>query len=98
MIQLNITMTGKGYAKGSRWQQMHHERLDFSDMAEARKYLRDRYGKCKRVPMYADKKSGETIKIGYVYGFRNSDVSHYPVDKWIQQDWVEFLEVKSIQL
>lgn len=41
---------------------------------------------------------GKSKHIGYVIGFRNADLSRYPVEKWLQQDWVEFREVKSINL
>ena len=64
-------------------------------MKEAKDWLKDNYGKAKRVPMYVDTKDGKTKKVGYVIGFRNADYSHSPVYKWIQQDWVSFNEVKE---
>jgi hypothetical protein len=48
--------------------------------------------------MYIDGKDGKPQKIGYVIGFRNADLSHYPVNKWIQRDWIEFNEIKRIIL
>ena len=66
-------------------------------MAEARAWLNDRYGKSKRAPMYIDTPSGAK-RVGYVIGFRAADWSHAPVEKWLQQDWVEFREVSLMDL
>jgi len=98
MIELYITMTGKSFSPKDQWQKMGRYRKAFNNKAEAMEYLRDTYGKSKRGGMYRDTKDGKTIKIGYVIGFRNADYSHAPVQHWIQQDWVEFRECKTIEL
>ena len=77
---------------------MNQETKTFSDLNETKKWIKEQYGKSKRVPMYIDTKEGESKKVGYIFGFRNSDCSHYPVEKWIQQDWVHFREVKDLYL
>jgi hypothetical protein len=74
---------------------MSTDTLNFKDKAEAHNYLKNRYGKSKRSLMYVDHKEGPK-HIGYTYGFRNEDRSHYPVQKWLQQDWVEFREVTTV--
>ncbi len=93
MIQLHITMTGKGYGSKEQWRIFDTATHNFKDMAKAKEYLKETYGKAKRTAMRQDP---DGKQIGYVYGFRNSDISHVPVDKWIEQDWVEFREVKTI--
>lgn len=98
MIQINIVMTGKGYSPKDKFRGMGERTEYFGDMKEAREFIKETYGKCKRVPMYVDTKEGKTKKIGYVFGFHNEDVSHSPVEKWIQQDWVSFNEVKEIEV
>ena len=98
MIKLNITMTGKSYDPKDTWRIFADETHTFEDVRTAREFLRDRYGKSKRQPMYQDTKDGKTHKVGYIYGFRNADHSHYPVERWLQQDWVNFSEEKPVYL
>ena len=90
MVELHITQTAKGYAPKEKWYAMTTEHFSFRTVEEAKAWLRGRYGASKRVPMYQEGSEGESKQVGYVYGFRNSDVSHVPVVKWLQQDWVEF--------
>ena len=95
MIQLRITMTGKGYHPSSKWERFADDTHNFDSITEAKAWLRDRYGTCKRVPMYMDSEEG---KVGYIYSFRADDISHVPVQRWIQQDWVGFWETKPVIL
>ena len=102
-IEIRITPTGKGFSPKSRWQHLstRPERVAFDTMADAKAYLKDRYGSRRRQPMYADFNGDDGPKarqVGYIYGFRNADLSHYPVDRWLQQDWVEFVEVTPVEL
>ena len=98
MIQLEITKTARGYSKKETFRIFDNQNKIFSDMQSARKWICDQYGKAKRSPMYIDGKDGKPQKIGYVIGFRNADLSHYPVDKWIQRDWITFNEIKRITI
>ena len=98
MIQLIVTKTGKSYSPKDKWQIFDHETLSFQDMKQAREYIKEEYGKSKRSSMYVDTKDGKSKRIGYVIGFRNEDCSHYPINRWIQQDWVEFREVKIVEI
>lgn len=97
MIQFSITPTSKGYGRGDRWQRGSSFVKSFNTMAEAKKYLQDQYGKAKKQKMYIDV-NGETIHCGYIFGFRDADYSHYPVQHWLQQDWVEFRNVDLMKL
>jgi hypothetical protein len=98
MIELDIIMTGKGYSPKSEWRQFAHERKTFADMQDVNRFLNDRYGKAKRRPMYVDMKDGRAVRCGWVIGFHASDISHVPVEKWIQQDWVHVRECKTVDL
>ena len=95
MIQVHISMTGKGYHPSSEWRRFADDTRTFPDMATAKAWLKEQYGKCKRVPMFRDTAEG-TKRIGYVYSFRADDISHVPVEKWLQQDWVSFYEGKEV--
>ena len=95
MIRLVITMTGKSYSPRDEYRQFASESHTFKDLKEAKAWIREQYGNSKRQPMY---RGDMGHKIGYVIGFRNADWSHSPVDKWLQQDWIEFQEVKDMVL
>lgn len=98
-IELIITPTYKGYSRNAQWMRDCEEHQGpFADLKEAEKYLRTRYGTCKREKMYRDVEGRTPIHCGYIFGFRNSDLSHYPVAHWLQQDWVSFREVKPVDL
>ena len=98
MIELQITMTGKSYAPKAAWQRFDDERRLFGTVDDAKAWLKKHYGNCSRQPMFVDTVDGEAKRVGYVYGFRNADWSHSPVDKWLQQDWVEFRECSPIPI
>jgi hypothetical protein len=104
MIELIITNTGKSYNPRDGWRIFGSERQSFADTEKAEAWINERYGKSKRSPMYIDTVDPQTKevtgakRIGYIIGFRNADFSHYPVDKWLQQDWIEFRECKSLDL
>lgn len=97
MIELHITATMKSYSPRAQWQRYESETHRFAGMKAARDYLRTRYGKAKRTPMYRDMTTG-TKQTGYVIGFRAADWSHYPVVKWLQQDWIEFRESTPVEV
>lgn len=89
MIELHITETGKGYHPSSEWTMIneYHKAFPSKEIAEA--WIDETYGRSKRTKMFRDTPEG-TTQVGYVIGFRNADYSHAPVDKWLQQDWIEF--------
>lgn len=97
MIQLRITQTGKSYNSKDNYSVFNEDLKTFSDLDEARQFLKDEYGTCKRSKMFADFER-TSIHTGYIYHFRNEDISHYPIEKWLQQDWVGFYETKSLVL
>ena len=97
MIKLHITMTGKSYSPKSTFSIFNEETQTFPDIQSAKTWIRETYGKAKRVPMYVDTKNG-TKKVGYVIGFHNADWAHNPVEKWIQRDWISFKSETTIYL
>jgi hypothetical protein len=97
MFQLSIQATAKGYAAKDHWRHIADtEYVCFSTFEEVKQYLRTRYAKSKRVPMYVDQKDGQTQQVGWVFGFRAVDFSHAPIERWIQQDWVHVYEIKDV--
>lgn len=98
MIELHITCTSKGYAPSERWTQFDRQRKAFADMKAAMAWIKENYGNAKRRAMYRDRDNAKPMKCGYVIGFRNADWSHVPVSKWLQQDWIEFRECKTLNL
>jgi hypothetical protein len=91
MINLSITQTGKSFSSKDTFSIFNSLNVQFSTIKEAKEYLKITYPKCKRSKMFID-----NLHVGYVYRFFNEDISHLPINKWIQRDWIEFQEVKTI--
>lgn len=66
------------------------KRFDSKD--EVKDFLKEQYGNCKRKEMYVDDEKGNPVQIGWIYCFKNWDVSHGG-PAWWQQDWVEVSEI-----
>lgn len=98
MIELHIMTTVKSYSPRDEWRRSDYHRKHFANMTEAREWLRDTYGHSKRAPMYRDTPNGPPIKIGYVIGFRASGWGSSSQENWLQQDWVEFRECKTLDM
>lgn len=97
MIQLVITKTSKSYSPSDIYRVFHEDIKTFNSISDAKQWLKNEYGTCKRSKMYIDDdNNGKTHHVGYIYHFRNEDVSHYENEKWLQQDWIEFRSVKTI--
>ena len=96
MIQLYITKTSKEYGAKKMFTIFDCQTESFKSITEAKAWLKIRYGKSKRSKMFRNTGTDKPMHIGYIFGFRNADFSRTPVYKWIQQDWVEFREVKII--
>ena len=96
MYQIKITMTGRSYKTKDEYATFDTKDVNCRTFAEVKEYLDKEYGTCKRVKMFRDY-VGEyprTNHVGWIYCFNNSDISHSPVEKWRQQDWVEVVELK----
>ena len=98
MYQVQIIMTGKGYGSSRSYCILGDESHSFATLADAKAFLKARYGTCKRRPMYRDRPDGSSYQTGFVACFHNSDWSHAPVNRWLQQDWCEIREVTPVDL
>lgn len=95
MIRMHIVMTSKSYSNKDKYRMFDETTKIFPDMKSAKQWIKETYGNAKRFPIYVDTKEG-TKKVGYTIGFRNADVSHYPVEKWLQRDWISFYSSNPI--
>ena len=66
----------------------------FASIKEVKEWLKEEYPTCKKVKMYNDDKNGISHHCGYIYCFKNSDISHNS-EMWYQQDWVSVKEIKA---
>jgi hypothetical protein len=98
MIIVDISMTAKGYHPSSEWRRFGNETHEFPTLEDAKEFLQERYGTCKRVPMYVDKTDGTALQVGYVFGFRAEGWGSSSHEKWIQQDWVGMRECERVPL
>lgn len=98
-IQIRVSCTAKsyGHGDGDQWTRFDERTHYVADDAALKEWLRETYGTCKRAPMFRDKKDGPPVRCGYVFGFRNADYSHSPVQRWLQQDWVTFNRIIPIE-
>lgn len=96
MIELHISYTLRSPHPSSEWTMVHEESKQFADMAEAKKFLKYRYGHGKkRVPVYVDTKSRGTIQCGWIYCYKGErDISHGDMRTIYQRDWVHVYEVE----
>ncbi len=90
--RIDVTCTGKtGKDDFSTFDNISKS---FGTIKEVKEWLKEQYGKCKRIPMYSNK-DNKAAKVGYIYCFKNADWSHAPVKHWYQRDWVEVKEVQE---
>jgi len=73
---------------------------DFSTLPQALDFIKKQGYSSKDVektPMYIDTKAygSKPKQIGWIFTYENADYSHSPVEKWVQQDWVEVFVLES---
>ena len=92
MIELRIITETKGYKNTDEWLNRCTQNFQFSTLKESKEFLKDRYGKSSRQPMYRTV-AGHDKKVGYVYKFKTQeDYRDGTTYKCIQHDWVDFRE------
>lgn len=96
MYSVQITHTAKNYHPTSEYHTFERTEKTFGTKQDVIDWLSEQYGTCKRVKMYCDKKDGTIEQEGWIYCFRNSDISHVPVEKWLQRDWVSVTSFKPV--
>jgi hypothetical protein len=82
---------------GQGYQAWNKERKQFGTMAEAKKWLGDEYGNCKRVNMYRDRIDGTSEICGKRYCYNTPKCSYDDSPKH-NQDWIEVREIKATTL
>lgn len=88
-----ITCTG-GNTEEDEFSVFDDDTQIFNTLEEVVQWVKREYGHAKRSLSYITV-NGESVPCGYVFTFENSDISHYPVDKWIQRDWVNIDKIHS---
>lgn len=88
MFEIQVTETGRPYGPNGEYRIFNTGSTRLHTKEAVSDYLKERYGSCKRIKMFSDADNGKPAHTGYVYCFHNSDCSHSPVEKWLQQDWV----------
>ncbi|MBU2572339.1 MAG: hypothetical protein KJ725_20360 [Gammaproteobacteria bacterium] len=83
---------GRKEGQGEGYNRFHQEVKTCEELKEAKEYLKEKYGKCKRVKIYQDP---EAKHIGYIYCFKSEEYSNGQTDRWYQQDWIVITEVKE---
>jgi len=70
---------------------------EFETITGVKKFLKENYFYCKtRHPMYRDSKSGDPVKIGYIYSWKDQDRNDQGEAVTILcQDWLEIRKVKE---
>lgn len=94
MIQLEITKISKSYDKKAKWSVFDIEKKLFNDVKESKEWIKQTYGKSKKTPMYIDTINGNSKRIGYIIGFRNTDYQ----EKWIENHWIEFQKIEVLEI
>lgn len=97
-VRIDKTAKDMGSKEGVEGYHIFDQEIkNFKTLDEIRVYLDEQYGKCKKVKMYIDTKKGESKQKGWIYCFRNSDVSHNS-KPWYQQDWVSVSEIQEKEI
>ena len=93
-IELHISKTCMHATTGRNagWHRYDNAREVFDDMAGAKAWFAEEYGKAKRAAIYQDQKEGPPLRVGYVIGFRCK--YRNPGDAVMEQHWIEFRESK----
>lgn len=94
-FEIQITSTAKSYRPDDEYRIIDQHRIVATSIEDVREQLRELYGDCKRVPMYADRPNGQPEQVGWVYCFNNDDNVRGEIKKWRQQDWVQVMQVRG---
>lgn len=90
--KVRITKTSKNVGSKEDYQGFDQEIQDFKTLKEVKEFLDSRYKKCKKIKMYRDSKNGESHQAGWIYCFKDRDISHAS-GWWLEQDWMEVSEI-----
>lgn len=88
------TETSKSFGSKDNYTVFNNTKETYKTLQEAKNELTEKYGSVKKVKCMRDKKDGTSYQSGWIYCFKNSDISHNS-KAWLQQDWVEIREINS---
>lgn len=96
-IKVTITKTAKSIGSEKNYETFDREIKTFETLEQAKTFLANEYGEHKKVKMYVDDMDGVSRQVGWIYCFRNKDISHNTAT-FFQQDWVEIRKVEETEL
>lgn len=96
-VQIHTIITGKNYGSKEDYVCFDTTNENVPSVQSAKKLLKERYGRCKKIKIYKETKDSKDIHIGWVYCFNNNDISHNS-KTWHQQDWVYLNEITPVNL
>ena len=96
-----VTKTGKAINSkkpaGEGWETFDRITKRFKTTKETKEWLHEEYGNCKRKKIYVDTIDEKAKHIGYIYCFKNRDISHNS-ESWYQQDWIDIEEMRATRI
>ena len=87
MIELRITHTFKPAGRNQIRQRCPSKTYSFPRLIEAKAFLKERYGRCKRTPMYLDTPDN-TFQVGWVYHYKQTESYHGSPRTSYIEEWV----------
>lgn len=88
------TRTCKAVGSKDGYYSWDKETKRFATIQEAKAFLKEEYGTCKRSKIYNDGIDGSPKHVGYMYHYNTGKVSYDDTAK-NNQDWVEVKEIKA---
>lgn len=95
--EVHRTRTCKAIGSKEGYYSWDKDTKKFSTIKEAKDFLKEEYGNCKKVKMYRDGKDGETVHSGYIYCY-NTPKASYDDQAKNNQDWVDIKEIKATKV
>ncbi|TSD02701.1 MAG: hypothetical protein Athens071426_416 [Parcubacteria group bacterium Athens0714_26] len=93
-FKITINRTAKGFEKDDNWQSFDKEEKLFKTLEQVKTFLSNEYSGHKKVKIFVDDKDGKARQVGWIYCFKNKDISH-DSGWWFQQDWITISEVNE---
>ena len=94
-VEAYITKQSRPAGNQNNYYTYDKQTKQFKDMKEFKVWLKDEYGKCKRQPMYRDMKDGESVKVGYVIGFKTKEYENGKYRTYYESHWIKVVEVET---
>lgn len=93
-IKVMIDMQYKPLGPKKEWIRYETENHIFNTVKDAKKFIKDKYGKSKKVKMYRDSKlEKKPAHIGWIYSFKNWTYEDGKKFHFTEQHWVKITDV-----